>query len=77
MLHHEELTEKLIACAIEVHRHFGPGLLESAYEVCYCRELNLKNVAHERQKSLPLEYKGIKLDCGYRMDVVADDRAIV
>ena len=77
MLHHEELTEKLIAAAIEVHRHLGPGLLESAYEECYCHELILQKVPLERQKSLPLEYKGIKLDCGYRMDVVADSRAVV
>ncbi len=77
MLHHEELTEKLIAAAIEVHRHLGPGLLESAYEECYCHELCLQNVPLERQKPLPLEYKGVKLDCGYRMDVVADKRAVV
>jgi len=77
MLHHEELTEKLIAGAIEVHRHLGPGLLESAYEECYCHELKLQCVAFERQKPLPLEYKGIKLDCGYRMDVVADGKAVV
>ncbi len=77
MLHHEELTEKLIAAAIEVHRHLGPGLLESAYEDCYCHELKLQEVPLERQKSLPLEYKGVKLDCGYRMDVVADNKAVV
>ncbi len=75
MLYHEDLTEKFIAGAIEVHRHVGPGLLESAYEECYCRELTLKNIAYERQKSLPLEYKGVRLDCGYRLDVVVDDRA--
>jgi GxxExxY protein len=77
MLHHEELTEKLIASAIEVHRHLGPGLLESAYEECFCHELRLQSVAFERQKPLPLEYKGIKLDCGYRMDVVADGKAVI
>jgi len=77
MLHHEDLTEKLIAAAIEVHRQLGPGLLESAYEECYCHELKLRDVSLERQKSLPLEYKGIKLDCGYRMDVVADKKAVV
>ncbi len=77
MLHHEELTERLIAAAIDVHRHLGPGLLESAYEECYCHELKLQNVSVERQKPLPLEYKGIKLDCGYRMDVVGDQKAIV
>jgi GxxExxY protein len=77
MLYHEELTEKLIASAIEVHRHLGPGLLESAYEECFCHELKLQSVTFERQKPLHLEYKGIKLDCGYRMDVVADDKAVV
>ncbi len=77
MLHHEELTEKLIARAIEVHRHPGPGLLESAYEECYCHELRLQDVSLERQKQLPLSYKGIMLDCGYRMAVVADRKAVV
>jgi GxxExxY protein len=77
MLYHEDLTEKIIACAIEVHRHLGPGLLESAYEECYCHELRLQKVPFERQKPLPLEYKGVKLDCGYRMDVVADNKAVV
>ncbi|MGC1456495.1 MAG: GxxExxY protein [Nitrospirota bacterium] len=77
MLHHEELTQKIIACAIEVHRHLGPGLLESAYEECYCHELRLQKVPFERQKPLPLEYKGVKLECGYRMDVVADNKAVV
>jgi len=77
MLHHEDQTEKLIAAAIEVHRHLGPGLLESAYEECYCHELKLQEVFVERQKPLPLEYKGVKLDCGYRMDVVGDQKAVV
>ncbi len=77
MLHHEGLTERLIAAAIEVHRHLGPGLLESAYEECYCHELKLQKVSIERQKPLPVEYKGIKLDCGYRMDVVGDQKAVV
>ena len=75
--HHQELTEKLIACAIEVHRHLVPGLLESAYEECYCYELGLHGVPIERQKALPLFYKEIKLDCGYRMDVVADNKVII
>jgi GxxExxY protein len=77
MLHHEDLTEKLIAAAIEVHRQLGPGLLESAYEECYCHELKLRDVSLERQKPIPLEYKGIKLECGYRMDVVAERKAVV
>jgi GxxExxY protein len=77
MLYHEELTGKIIASAIEVHRHLGPGLLESAYEECFCHELKLQSVVFDRQKPLPLEYKGIKLDCGYRMDIVADGKAVV
>jgi GxxExxY protein len=76
-LYHEALTEKLIAAAIEVHSHLGPGLLESAYEECYCHELSLQNIVFERQKPLPLEYKGIKLDCGYRIDIIADNKVVI
>ena len=71
------LTEIVIGCAIEVHRALGSGLLESAYEVCLCRELNLRNVPFECQKPLPLSYKGVKLDCGYRTDVIVDQRVLV
>lgn len=74
---HRELTERLIACAIEVHRHLGPGLLESAYDECFCYELEKNGIPSERQKALPLTYKEIKLDCGYRMDVVADRKVVV
>ena len=77
MYHEKELTDKIIACAIEVHRNLGPGLLESAYEECLCHELKLNGVSFERQMNLPLEYKGIKLDCGYRMDIVVDNKVIV
>jgi GxxExxY protein len=73
----EELTEQIIGSAIEVHRCLGPGLLESAYEECLCHELSLRNIPFNRQKPLPLEYKGKKLDCGYRMDVVVDNRVVV
>jgi GxxExxY protein len=73
----EGLTEKIIACAIEVHRHLGPGLLESAYEECMCHELNLQGMPFERQRPLPLEYKGIKLDCGYRMDIVVNNSVVM
>lgn len=73
----EELTNKIIACAIEVHRHIGPGLLESAYEECFCHELGLHGIPFERQRPLPLLYKGIKLDCGYRMDIVVNDKVII
>jgi len=72
-----EVTEKIIACAIEVHRQLGPGLLESAYEECLCHELNLQGINFERQRLLPLEYKGIKLDCGYRMDIVVNGRVVI
>lgn len=73
----EELTGKIIGSAIEVHRRLGPGLLESAYEECFCHELHLHGIPFERQKPLPLEYKGIKLDCGYRMDIVVDNKVVV
>ncbi|MFH1549522.1 MAG: GxxExxY protein, partial [Planctomycetota bacterium] len=63
-----ELTEAVIASAIEVHRHLGPGLLESAYEQCLCHELSLRDLHFERQVALPVTYKSIKLDCGYRAD---------
>ena len=72
-----ELTEVIIGAAIDVHKILGPGLLESAYEECFCYELNRLIVPIERQKSLPLLYKGLKLDCGYRMDVVVNNRVVV
>ncbi len=65
-----DLTRKVIGAAIEVHKALGPGLLESAYEECLCREFNLQKLSYERQKDLPLEYKGINLNCGYRLDIV-------
>ena len=71
------LSEKVIGAAIEVHRILGPGLLESAYEECLCRELALLNLAFERQVSLPVEYKGVRLDCGYRMDIVVECSLVV
>jgi len=76
-LQSEELTKEVIAAAIEVHRHLGPGLLESAYEACLSHELTLRKITYEKQKSLPVFYKGIELDCGYRMDLVVDSRVIV
>jgi GxxExxY protein len=74
---HEDLTGKIIGAAIEVHRVLGPGLLESAYEECLCRELNLREIAFQRQVPLPVEYKGVKLDCGYRLDLVVQDAVIL
>jgi len=72
-----ELTEAeaIIGAAIEVHRALGPGLLESAYEECLCRELTLRNVPFERQ--LPVDYKGMQLNCGYRLDLSVRDAVVV
>jgi GxxExxY protein len=77
MLHLDDLTERIIGSAIEVHRALGPGLLESAYEECLCHELSLRNLPFLRQQSLPVQYKGVKLDCGYRLDLVVDGRVVV
>jgi len=74
---HEELTEKIIGAAIEVHRAPGPGLLESAYEECLCREFNLRGLTFQRQVQLPVEYKGVKLDCGYRLDLIVPDDVVL
>ena len=73
----DPLTDKVIGLAIEVHRVLGPGLLESAYEECFCYELKFHEILFRRQVLLPVIYKNIKLDCGYRMDVVVDDRLVV
>ena len=73
----KNLTEQIIGSAIEVHRHLGPGLLESAYEECLCHELSLPGLQFERQKLLPLEYKGIKLDCGYRLDIIVENKVVL
>ena len=70
MLREEALTQTVIGAAIEVHRTLGPGLLESAYERCLCYELEERGIDFQRQVELPVSYKGVKLDCGYKMDVV-------
>ena len=72
-----QLTREIIAASIEVHRNIGPGLLESAYEECLCQELSLRGFAFERQKSLPVSYKGLELDCGYRIDLVVDGLVVL
>ena len=77
MILEESLTENIIGAAIEVHKYLGPGLLESAYEKCLCHELNLRGLKFERQKAIPLEYKGIKLDCGHRLDIVVEEKVIL
>ena len=73
----DEITRRIIGAAIEVHRHLGPGLLESAYETCLVFELKQLGFSVEQQKALPVVYKGIVLDCGYRLDLVVEDSVIV
>ena len=72
-----DLTGQVIGGAIEVHRILGPGLLESAYEACICVELDKRKISYERQKELPVDYKGTKLDCGYRLDIFVEKKLIV
>ena len=72
-----KLTGEIIGAAIEVHKALGPGLLESAYEKCLCHEFKLRSFPFERQKQLPIEYKGVKLDCGYRLDIVVWNKIIL
>jgi GxxExxY protein len=77
ILHDEDLTKEIIGAAIEVHRRLGPGLLESAYRVCLCHELSLRQIPFVYECPLSVEYKGVKLDCGYRIDIKVDDRVII
>jgi GxxExxY protein len=77
MLLEEETTQHIIAAAIEVHKKFGAGLLESAYEACLFHELTLRGLRVQRQVALPIEYKGVKLECGYRIDMVVEDAVLV
>lgn len=72
-----ELANKVIGCAIEVHRALGPGLLESAYQQCLCHELHLNEIAFQVEKPLPIHYKGCNLDCGYRVDILVEDEIIL
>jgi len=73
----DDLSNKVLGCAIEVHRELGPGLLESTYEQCLAYELNRAKIPFQLQVELPVEYKQIKLNCGYRIDLLADNRLIV
>ena len=73
----DKLTEEVIGAAMEVHSHLGAGLLESAYEECLCHELALRDLPFRRQVSLPINYKGLHLDCGYRIDVLVEDKLII
>ena len=71
------LSQQVIGCAIEVHRVLGPGLLESTYEQCLARELLLNNIEFVTQHPLPVEYKGVRIDCGYRVDVLVAKEIIL
>lgn len=77
MLIEEQLTEQIIGACIDVHRELGPGLLESAYLECLCHELTLRGLNHQREVPLPVRYKGIALDCGYRIDLIVDGKVIM
>ena len=70
-------TERIIGCAIEVHKHLGPGLLESAYEECLAYELQNAGLKIERQKPVPVVYKNIKLECGYRIDILVENSVVI
>ena len=72
----DKLSNKVIGCALEVHRHLGPGLLESTYEQCLAHELKNAEIPFKLQHPLPVEYKGIKLDCGYRVDLFIENEII-
>jgi GxxExxY protein len=72
-----DLTGEIIGAAISVHRELGPGLLESVYQACMCRELGLRQIPFRSQVEVPVEYKACRLDCGYRIDIVVDDRVLV
>ena len=72
-----EITHEIIGAAIEVHKLLGPGLLESAYEACLCHEFAIRKIAFQKQKPIPLVYKKIKLDCGFRLDLLVESRVVV
>jgi len=73
----DALTDRIIGFAIEVHRQLGPGLLESAYEECLCHELNESGLSFKRQVPLPVVYKSVRLDCGYRIDILVENHLIL
>ncbi len=77
MFYEKDLTGQIIGAAIEVHRELGPGLLESAYQACLAREFSLRNLPFEQEKPLPVEYKGVRIDCGYRLDFIVAGKVVV
>jgi GxxExxY protein len=76
-MNENELSHEIIGAAMEVHKALGPGLLESAYEECLAREFALRGIAFERQAPLPVSYKGVQVDAGYRLDFLVGDLVIV
>lgn len=77
MLYEKELTSQIIGAAMEVHRVLGPGLLESTYQTCLAQELVLRGLSFEQEKPLPVVYKDVKLDCGYRLDFLVEGKVVV
>jgi GxxExxY protein len=77
VLYEKELTSEIIAAAIEVHRHLGPGLLEAVYNQCLRHELTLRNIPFETEQPLVVVYKGVKLDCGYRLDFIVANKVVL
>jgi len=77
MIKNNPLVSEVINCTIEVHKTLGPGLLESAYEACLCREFEIRNIPFQRQVPLTFEYKGMQMDCAYRMDIVVAESLLL
>ena len=72
-----ELSNRVIGCALEVHRHLGPGLMESAYQQCLAHEFSLNHIAFKMEVPFPVHYKDVHLDCGYRLDFLIEDQIIL
>lgn len=73
----DELSKRVIGCAIEVHRELGPGLLESTYEQCFAHELKRAGITFQLQQPQPVQYKGIRIDCGYRLDILVENNLVI
>jgi len=76
-MHENEISERVIGCAVAVHKALGPGLLESAYEECLAAEMDAQGIKYERQRPVPVIYRTVRLDCGYRVDFVVEGKVIV
>jgi len=76
-VHENEISEKIIGCAIQVHRALGPGLLESVYQECLAAEMNAQDLVFEREKPVPVIYREVKLDCGYRVDFLVEGKVVL